>query len=183
MNITFAVFQSDGTTVGSNNLLKLLSTGPALSCTISCTILWWRLSCPPNLILLYSFPTQMNAFLFQALIPSSYFAFASIFCSSILLKTGTNYLLSFWDLRREVSEFSKRCLIWNNFNNFLPVFSGQGPAEYFNSKHPNNNHHIVCICLHSSKLIRKSRLSECFLWSSAWEKKTKTLRFFSLKRL
>ena len=122
MNITFAVFQSDGTTVGSNGLLKLFSTGAALSCNISCTILGWRLSSPSNLILSYLLPTQMNVFLFQTLFPSTYFAFTSIFCSGILPENWYKLFIKFLRLPREASEFSEGCMIWNNFNHFLPVF-------------------------------------------------------------
>lgn len=96
MNITFAVFQSDGTTAGSNGLLKLFSTGPAWSCTISWTILGQRLSSPTNLVLPYSVPTQMNVLLL----------FDSIFVKASSLKTATDDLRKCQDQDREDSGFS-----------------------------------------------------------------------------
>lgn len=123
MNITFAVFQSEGwATVGSNCLLKLFSTGPTLSCTISCTILGWRLSSHTNLISSYLLPTQMNAFLFQALIPSTYFAFASILCSSILPENWYKLFIKILTSMQRSFSVSERCMIWNNFHNFIPGF-------------------------------------------------------------
>lgn len=122
MNITFAVFQSYGTTIGSNGLLKLFTTGPGLSCSISCTILGWRLSSPLTWYYLICFQPRWIHFCFRPSFPVLVLLLPPYCVAASSLKTGTNYSSSFWDLPREAFQFSERCMIWNNFNNFLAVF-------------------------------------------------------------